>query len=168
MVDNPAWGSAISLNPPQSTPKKLSGIDEYCIDRDSSPSSLPHDLSRTPFPAELEHPRSYSSLQVYNVSETSTPREGLFIKTRGRSSSVSGTSAVLIAGALQAEVKQGRNQAMMDMYLTKAQNLAVQSDKQAGKLIAAGVVPTIVDLLKTRAGTVEGLEVVLTTLGVLA
>lgn len=78
------------------------------------------------------------------------------------------TNPVLLAGALQSEVKEGRKREVIDMYLVKIQHLVTQSRKAANKLITAGIVHTIIHLLKIRASDGEGLEVVLMTLGILA
>lgn len=77
-------------------------------------------------------------------------------------------SPVLLVGALQAEVKEGRKRSAIDLYLARIQMLAAQSDKNAQRLITAGAVPTLIHLLKIRAATSDGLEVVLITLGSLA
>ncbi|EEB94449.1 hypothetical protein MPER_06736 [Moniliophthora perniciosa FA553] len=78
------------------------------------------------------------------------------------------TNPVLVAGALQAEVKQRRDAQAIDEYLMKIYLLASQSDKMAQKVITAGVIPTLIHLLKTRAAADERLESVLITLGTLA
>jgi hypothetical protein len=75
---------------------------------------------------------------------------------------------VLLAGALHAEVTEGRNRDTIDDHLTKIYELASQSDKDAEKLVTAGVVPSLILLLKARAVDSFGLEIVLITLGVLA
>jgi hypothetical protein len=75
---------------------------------------------------------------------------------------------VLLAGALHAEVTEGRKQEVIDDYLHKVQFLASQSDKEAQKLVTAGIVPTVILLLKARAVDSVGLEIVLMTLGILA
>jgi hypothetical protein len=78
------------------------------------------------------------------------------------------SNAVLLVGALHAEVTEGRKQGVIDEYLHKAHILAQQSDKEAQKLVTAGIVPTVILLLKVRAVDGVGLELVLATLGVLA
>ena len=75
---------------------------------------------------------------------------------------------MLLAGALHAEVTEGRKQDLIDNYLRKIQVLSSQSAKEAQKLVTAGVVPTVILLLKSRAVDGVRLEVVLTTLGILA
>jgi hypothetical protein len=75
---------------------------------------------------------------------------------------------VLLAGALHAEVTEGRKRDTIDDHLTKIYELASQSDKDAEKLVTAGVVPSLILLLKARAIDSIGLEIVLITLGVLA
>jgi hypothetical protein len=78
------------------------------------------------------------------------------------------SNAVLLAGALHAEVTEGRKQDVIDDYLHKVQLLCSESDKEAQKLITAGIVPTVILLLKSRAVTSVGLEMVISTLGILA
>jgi hypothetical protein len=78
------------------------------------------------------------------------------------------SNAVLLAGALHAEVTEGRKQEVIDLLLHKAQFLSSQSDKEAQKLVTAGIVPTVILLLKARAVEAVGLEIVLITLGILA
>lgn len=75
---------------------------------------------------------------------------------------------MLLAGALQAEVTEGRKHEVIDEYLRKTQLLSSQSDKVAQKLVTAGIVPTVILLLKARAVGADGLEIVLITLGILA
>lgn len=75
---------------------------------------------------------------------------------------------MLLAGALQAEVTEGRKQDVIDDYLRKVQSLCSQSDKEAQKLVTAGIVPTVILLLKARAVDAVGLDIVLMTLGILA
>jgi hypothetical protein len=57
---------------------------------------------------------------------------------------------------------------VIDDYLQKVQFLSSRSAKGAEKLVTAGVVPTVILLLKARAVDGVRLEVVLITLGVLA
>ncbi|THU94430.1 ARM repeat-containing protein [Dendrothele bispora CBS 962.96] len=86
-----------------------------------------------------------------------------------RSMSTVMANPVLLAGALQAEVKAGRKEELVDDYLVKVYHLAIQSDKSAQKLITAGLVPTLILLLKTRAASSgEGLDFVLMALGALS
>ena len=75
---------------------------------------------------------------------------------------------MLLAGALHAEVTEGRKQDVIDDYLHKTQILCLQSNKEAQKLVTHGIVPTVILLLKARAVNDVGLEIVLKTLGVLA
>ena len=62
---------------------------------------------------------------------------------------------MLLAGALHAEVTEGRNHGVINTYLGKAYQLALNS-KEAQKLVTAGIVPTLILLLKTRA--VDGVD----------
>lgn len=77
-------------------------------------------------------------------------------------------NAVLLAGALQTEVESTRNTDAIDGCLAQIQRLALQSDKDAEKLVTAGVIPTLIRLLKIRTSDLDGLEVVLVTLGLLS
>lgn len=57
---------------------------------------------------------------------------------------------------------------MIDDYLHKVQSLCTKSGNEAQKLVTAGIVPTVILLLKARALDGVGLEAVLVTLGILA
>ncbi|KDQ55608.1 hypothetical protein JAAARDRAFT_324034 [Jaapia argillacea MUCL 33604] len=89
-------------------------------------------------------------------------------QSQSASSMGGGPNAVLLVTALHAEVTEGRKQEIIDEYLLRAQSLALQSDKTAQRLVTAGIVPTVILLLKARAVNATGLEIVLVTLGVLA
>jgi hypothetical protein len=84
------------------------------------------------------------------------------------SSNSGGANPVLVAQALQAEVKDRRNPRAIDENLMKVYLLGSQSGKTAQRLITAGVIPTLILLLKTRAAADEPLETVLIALGTLA
>ncbi|KAK0199652.1 armadillo-type protein [Desarmillaria ectypa] len=90
-----------------------------------------------------------------------------------RSDNVSGSSvtqpvnAVLLVGALQSEAQSTRSRDAIDSCLVKVHFLA-QSDKGAERLVTAGIVPTLIYLLKIRAANGEGLEIVLACLGLVA
>ncbi|KAG8993039.1 hypothetical protein FRB90_000805, partial [Tulasnella sp. 427] len=77
-------------------------------------------------------------------------------------------SAIIVAGALDAEITGGRKRELIDNYLEIIQQLATDSQRDAEKLITAGVVPTLIMLLKSRAMDGQGLDLVLKTLGILA
>jgi hypothetical protein len=76
-------------------------------------------------------------------------------------------SAVLLAGALQIEVNEGRKHEVVDALLSRIQHLAATSDKESEKLVTAGIVSTLIVLLKARAVDGFGLEPVLMVLGTL-
>lgn len=76
-------------------------------------------------------------------------------------------NAKLLVGALAAEVKEGRNRYVIDPLLSTIQEFGLKSDKDAQKLVTAGVIPTLILLMKTRAVDGIGLETVLLTLGIL-
>ncbi|KAG8870707.1 hypothetical protein FRB97_009461, partial [Tulasnella sp. 331] len=77
-------------------------------------------------------------------------------------------SAVNIALALHAEVEEGRSIEAIDHYLVMVRELISQSEKEVPKFITAGVVPTLITLVKSRASHRIGIEIVLKTLGMLA
>ncbi|KAG8952318.1 hypothetical protein FRC04_004746 [Tulasnella sp. 424] len=77
-------------------------------------------------------------------------------------------SAIIVAGALDAEIGGARKREVIDSYLEIVQQLATESQRDAEKLITAGVVPNLILLLKSRAMDGQGLAVVLKTLGILA
>lgn len=76
-------------------------------------------------------------------------------------------NAVLLVGALQLEVQSTRSRDVIDSCLVKLHFLA-QSDKGAERLVTAGIVPTLIYLLKIRAADGEALEIVLACLGLVA
>ncbi|KAJ8085539.1 hypothetical protein PM082_004357 [Marasmius tenuissimus] len=69
---------------------------------------------------------------------------------------------------LQSEVKAGRRRESIDVHLIKMYECAVESDKDAFRLVNAGAVPLLIHLLKTRAADEYGVELILITLGTLA
>ncbi|KAJ8094614.1 hypothetical protein PM082_010620 [Marasmius tenuissimus] len=76
---------------------------------------------------------------------------------------------VLTVSALQAEIKDGRNPEAIDEHLLKIDQLASQNEKTAQKFITAGIIPTLILLLKRRAVAYDpSLTTVLMTLGTLA
>jgi len=78
------------------------------------------------------------------------------------------SNPILLVGALHAEVTEGRKNDVIDDYLHRAQLLCSQSDKEAQRLVTAGIVPTVILLLRARALDASGLETALITLGMLA
>ncbi|KAL0580453.1 hypothetical protein V5O48_001523 [Marasmius crinis-equi] len=76
---------------------------------------------------------------------------------------------VLVVGALEAEIKDGRSPEAIDEHLLKIDQLASQNEKTAQKFITAGVIPVLILLLKRRAVSDDpGLDTVLMALGTLA
>ncbi|KAK7032124.1 hypothetical protein VNI00_013298 [Paramarasmius palmivorus] len=115
--------------------------------------------------------RQFSGMQLGSMGSSGVGSDLQSISDIGSISGMSssgGVNPVLIAGALQAEVRQRRDPHAIDEYLMKIHFLASQSDKSAQKLITAGVIPTLIHLLKTRAAADERLEPVLIALGTLA
>jgi hypothetical protein len=77
-------------------------------------------------------------------------------------------NAVLLAGAFHAEVTEGRKPEIIDDYLVRIQVLALRSPKDMQKLVTAGIVPTLILLLRARAVDGVGLNIVIMTLGLVA
>ncbi|QRV87525.1 hypothetical protein RhiJN_15543 [Ceratobasidium sp. AG-Ba] len=76
-------------------------------------------------------------------------------------------SAKLLASALQSEAVESRQQSAIDEHLVDVQHLAASSEKEAQKLIAAGIINTLTILLRERAVDSVGLDLVLKALGTL-
>ncbi len=77
-------------------------------------------------------------------------------------------NAILLVSALQAEVKTTCRQAFVDNCLFRIQYVTTKCDEGAQALVRAGAVPMLIHLLEIRAAEPDGLEVVLTTLGLVA
>ena len=73
----------------------------------------------------------------------------------------------MLAGALRSELAGNRRPEIVDNYLRSAQFLGLQSPRDVQKLVAAGMVPTVIDLLKARVTRDKGLGILLATLGLL-
>jgi hypothetical protein len=78
------------------------------------------------------------------------------------------SNPVLLVQALQSEVKETRKPEVIDDYLLRIQHRAFNSDRDAERLVTAGVVPVLIQLLKYRGVTGDGLETVMVTLGLVA
>ncbi|KAG8881629.1 hypothetical protein FRB97_009318 [Tulasnella sp. 331] len=127
---------------------------------------------------QLNSWREESAPTLYAAPSTSSAGErGLSFSARnegdgGRQApaSISSTrpSAVIVAGALYAEITEGRKPEVIDQYLDLTQQLVSQSEKEVQKLITAGIIPTLILLVKARAVDGVGIEIVLKTLGMLA
>ncbi|KAG8721989.1 hypothetical protein FRC08_008085 [Ceratobasidium sp. 394] len=76
-------------------------------------------------------------------------------------------SAVLLASALQSETVESRRQDALDEHLVDVQKLAASSEKEAQKLVTAGIINTLTILLRERAVDSVGLDLVLKALGTL-
>ncbi|KAG8907596.1 hypothetical protein FRB99_003520 [Tulasnella sp. 403] len=79
-------------------------------------------------------------------------------------------SPVIITGALHSEINEGRKREVIDKYLIMTLQMVseAESEKEAQKFITAGIIPTLISLLKSRAVDGIGLEIVLKTLGMMA
>lgn len=80
---------------------------------------------------------------------------------------------VLLVQALQVEVKSYQNEILIDSILVKIQHSAFQNANASHKLVTAGVISTLIDLLNRRAvyastPNVAGLLTLLTSIGLLA
>lgn len=69
---------------------------------------------------------------------------------------------------LQTEVRETRKADEINSYLTRIQHTALQSDRDAQRLVTAGVVPILIQLLKIRGAAGDGLEGVMVALGLVA
>ncbi|PBK89692.1 ARM repeat-containing protein [Armillaria gallica] len=95
--------------------------------------------------------------------------ESVNLSGTGSPSSLSDTpNAILLVSALQAEVKTTCRRAFVDNCLFRIQYVATKCDEGAQALVRAGAVPMLIHLLEIRAAEPDGLEVVLTTLGLVA
>lgn len=72
---------------------------------------------------------------------------------------------MLLVQALQSELKETRKAEVIDDYLVRIQYRAFNSDRDADRLVTAGVVPVLIQLLKLRGVTGDGLETVMVALG---
>ncbi|KAK1228039.1 hypothetical protein PQX77_008932 [Marasmius sp. AFHP31] len=102
------------------------------------------------------------SIAPSHVSGRSNSQRSIKTSSSGRPSSL------LLVQALHAEVKEGRKRETVDGYLIKIYEGALESDKEAFKLVNSGAVPLLIHLLRTRAADDYGVELVLITLGSLA
>ncbi|KAF7361275.1 Protein kinase domain-containing protein [Mycena sanguinolenta] len=143
----------------------------------SNPSPTPHDHSKwsNAEPGYLKHMPSTStfptaSISTYPTEYSSrvTTSANTYAESIRSQQGRTAPNANLLAGALLTEVKEGRKPEIIDGYLDKIQRLALKSHKDAQKLVTAGVIPTLILLVKTRAVDGVGLETVLLTLGILA
>ncbi|KDQ13809.1 hypothetical protein BOTBODRAFT_33247 [Botryobasidium botryosum FD-172 SS1] len=114
------------------------------------------------------HPRwmGYAS-QLGTLPTLAQGSESLSVRSGSKATSITPNkpSAVLLVGALQAEINEGRKQDVIDHYLHSIEQLIVESEKEAEKLITAGIIPTLIHLLKSRAVDGIGLDMILKLLG---
>ncbi|KAJ3739612.1 armadillo-type protein [Lentinula detonsa] len=108
--------------------------------------------------------RPYNPQQQESFSDTMSIRT----ESSGSRSITGRTTAVLLVGALQTELNGSRNADAIDSYVAKIYQSASESHKEAHKLTTAGAARALIHLLKTRAAEIDGLEIVLITLGTLA
>ncbi|KAF8167051.1 hypothetical protein K438DRAFT_247706 [Mycena galopus ATCC 62051] len=124
--------------------------------RTSSSEVLPLPLGRSEYSGStVSLPASGSASVFTQLSSVSTPTRKVVPNT------------TIIVGALASEVKEGRKREVIDQLLSTIQELGLKSDKDAQRLVTAGVMPTLILLMKTQAVGGIGLENVLVTLGIL-
>ena len=78
------------------------------------------------------------------------------------------TSAFNLAAQFNTELNHYGDFAMLNDCMARIQLMAADSDKDAQRLVTAGVVQDLIILLRRRAMDYGGLEIVLVTLGTLA
>ncbi|KAJ6453969.1 hypothetical protein C8R45DRAFT_1065143 [Mycena sanguinolenta] len=104
----------------------------------------------------------------YSESTVSLPATASVFTSASNTTGSLVPSATIIVSALVSEVNADRRLEAIDTLLLSVQELALQSDKHAQKLVAAGAIPPLIVLLKARAAADGvGLETVLRTLGIL-
>lgn len=86
----------------------------------------------------------------------------------GSSNSQGTANAHLLIGALQTEMKDQRKKEVIDGYLSRVQQIAATSDKDTERLVTAGAIPQLIQIVKIRAASGDGLDSALITLGLLA
>ncbi|KAJ7037062.1 hypothetical protein C8F04DRAFT_1393846 [Mycena alexandri] len=163
----------------RSTPNRFRTIDEEPSLESLSLRSLPaipatiqHGYYKPP--VESIYGRAGSGPFEYAASIAVTSRTGsaesLFSQPSTVNTIMTNTApnATLLVGALQSEVKEGRQQDIIDPLLSRIQRLGRRSHKDAQKLVTAGAIPALISLLKTRAVDGTGLETVLIALGILS
>ncbi|KAJ7075996.1 hypothetical protein B0H15DRAFT_805837 [Mycena belliarum] len=174
-------GSSSRSQNSRTVPSRLRTID--AINEEPYPPPQGYESARTslaptargyslaPPPRELKHtPSTVSTFpSEYTPSTARAPSHTYVESVRSESNSSGGTApnANLLAGALLAEVKEGRKREVIDGYLDRIQKLGLRSHKDAQKLVTAGTIPTLILLLKSRAVEGDGLETVLLALGIL-
>ncbi|KAG8977118.1 hypothetical protein FRB94_000927 [Tulasnella sp. JGI-2019a] len=160
-------------------PKRLTYVPERWLD--SPPTSSPIDVFSSSEPTNVSAANSSSRSPVptaHTESTTSLAPDGRSLPSvlterndgRWQPSTVSSTrhSAVIVAGALLSEIIDGRKREVIDRYLRFTQQLISQSEEEAQRFITAGIVPTLILLVKARAVDGVGIEIALKTLGMLA
>nr|GAT54379.1 predicted protein [Mycena chlorophos] len=141
--------------------------------------SIGEELPPDPYPPRVDSSAGNRKHQSGFMSEYSPPPSSTVdrafhhayaesVRSQG-ASTIGGTSlnAGLLAGALLTEAKEGRKPEVIDEYLAKVHTIAMRSPKDVQKLVTAGLIPTLITLLKTRAADGIGLEPVLIALGLL-
>ncbi|KAJ7074507.1 hypothetical protein C8F01DRAFT_1010854 [Mycena amicta] len=129
------------------------------------PRGYPNDLQ----PSYLRHMSSFPSEYGLGSATGSEFHHAYAESVLSQPSTVGGTglNANLLAGALLTEVKEGRKREVIDDYLGKVHLIGLRSQRDVQKLVTAGLIPTLIMLLKTRAVDGIGLEPVLLALGLL-
>ncbi|KAI3614905.1 hypothetical protein WG66_016930 [Moniliophthora roreri] len=114
--------------------------------------------------------RTFAGMTSRSYMGSISENEGTVVDDFGGRSCKSHTdNPILLANALQAEVKDGQNNHTIDEHLHKVYQLASQSEIFIKKFIAANTIPTLISMLTTRAVSGEGhLLPVMIVLGTLA
>jgi hypothetical protein len=76
--------------------------------------------------------------------------------------------ATFVVSALQNEMRKGRDPDTIDGYLYRTQHIAAHSDTSAQRLITAGIIPSLVSILRYRFNDSDRLGIILVTWGLLA
>ncbi|KAF7291470.1 Protein kinase domain-containing protein [Mycena kentingensis (nom. inval.)] len=137
--------------PSRPLPERLGTIHSIGEEPQFNPYNMPEQLRSAP-----------SSLYPHSeYGGGSEPRYPAYAESvRSQPSTVGGTTlnANLLAGALLAEMQSGRKNGAIDELLGKVHVVALRSEKDVQKLVTAGLIPTLISLLKMRAADGVGIE----------
>ncbi|KAJ7058399.1 hypothetical protein C8F01DRAFT_1148089, partial [Mycena amicta] len=132
----------------------VSSPSEYSESSASATSPPSSAMSPLAYVRPAAYPSNFESMSIRSVPSTT--------------STATAPNANLLAGALLSEVKDGQRKAeIIDPLLEKIYRIGLRSEKETQKLITAGVIPTLIILLRTRAVDGIGLGKLLVALGIL-
>ncbi|KAG9024880.1 hypothetical protein FRB95_010941 [Tulasnella sp. JGI-2019a] len=144
-------------------------LSSYAEERVHSPStSVTPQLRDMPRHHSLNSSASQHGRRISSAPSSSSSPSFLQTDPSRLSFTPARPSAVIVAGALLSEITEGRKQEVIDRYLHLTQQLISQSEEEAQRFITAGIVPTLILLVKARAVDGVGIEIALKTLGMLA